>query len=106
MSGGMSKKIAKRLLSFLKPALEAMFSNEARIAEAWSANAHKRLRWAQWCLPPNPEHFQHKIDLYWGWMETRSSFWVERGVYSTLAIEPGASVLELCCGDGFNAFAF
>jgi SAM-dependent methyltransferase len=103
----MTKQLVKRLASiFAKPVLETLFSNEARLAESWSSNAHKRLCWAQWRLPPNPEYFHHKIDLYWQWNATRNSFWVERGVYSTLAIEPGATVLELCCGDGFNAYAF
>jgi cyclopropane fatty-acyl-phospholipid synthase-like methyltransferase len=56
--------------------------------------------------PPQPEFFEHKIDLYWQWGATRNSHWVERGVYSTLAIKEGASVLELCCGSGFNTYFF
>ena len=103
----MTKQFIKRLVSpVVKPVLEMFFSGEARLAEAWSSSAHKRLYWAQWKLPPNPEYFDHKIDLYWQWNATRNSYWVERGVYSTLAIEPGSAVLELCCGDGFNAYAF
>jgi SAM-dependent methyltransferase len=100
------KQLVKRLATMAKPALEALCSGEAKLAEAWSAGAHKRLSFVQWRLSPTPEYFHHKIDLYWQWMATRSSFWVERGVYSTLAMKPGASILELCCGDGFNAYAF
>jgi cyclopropane fatty-acyl-phospholipid synthase-like methyltransferase len=31
---------------------------------------------------------------------------VEQGVFSLLAIKPGSRILELCCGDGFNAHHF
>jgi SAM-dependent methyltransferase len=96
----------KRLASRTKPAFENLFLLESRLAEGWVSGAFRRLFWAQWRLPPNPEFFEHKIDLYHSWLRTRSSFWVERGVYSGLALKPGADVLELCCGDGFNAYAF
>ena len=31
---------------------------------------------------------------------------MERGVFSNFAIRQGAEVLDLCCGDGFNAYYF
>ena len=31
---------------------------------------------------------------------------MERGVFSRLAVKPGATILELCCGDGFNSYFF
>lgn len=103
----MAYAMLKRLIfATVKPVLEFCFSAESRLAETWVAGAYRRLFWAQWHLPPNPEYFDHKIDLYSQWLKTRNSFWVERGVYSMLALNPGATMLELCCGDGFNSYAF
>ena len=59
----------------------------------------------QWELPPQPEHFDHHIDLLFQWLATRNSLWLERGVYGSLALH-GGDVLELACGDGFNARNF
>lgn len=102
---GLLRDIAVRL-SFLKPILEGLVSLEASVAEGWVSGAHKRLYLVQWGMKPKPEFFCHKIDLYRIWKQTRASHWLERGVYSTLAINPGASALELGCGDGFNAYMF
>lgn len=60
----------------------------------------------EWGMQPTPEWFDHFLDQYYLWPTTRAPFWVERGVFSLLAIKPGARVLELCCGDGFNAYHF
>jgi 2-polyprenyl-3-methyl-5-hydroxy-6-metoxy-1,4-benzoquinol methylase len=79
---------------------------ESAIAEAWVSGAYHRLFRARWGLPPNPEYFEHKMDLYWQWKATRNALWVERGVYSMLALRPNAEMLELCCGDGFNSYFF
>ncbi len=61
----------------------------------------------EWGKTPTPEWFDHNIDKFVSW-GTRSGncFWLERGVFSNLAISSGANVLELCCGDGFNAKHF
>jgi cyclopropane fatty-acyl-phospholipid synthase-like methyltransferase len=40
------------------------------------------------------------------WLETRNSLWLERGVFGSLAIKPNSNLLELACGDGFNARNF
>jgi SAM-dependent methyltransferase len=96
----------RRRLAFAKPALETLFSLEARVAEWWVSGAHHRLFLAQWGFLPTPEFFEHKVGLYWMWKAHRSPHWVERGVFSLLALEPGCKVLELCCGDGFNAHFF
>lgn len=60
----------------------------------------------QWSLPPTPEWADHYVDVYWRWRSSGSWFFLERGVFSGLAIEPGARVLELCSGDGFNTRYF
>src|SRR5580658_9273228 len=53
-------------------------------------------------LRPSAEWFDHEIDVQWQWIAKQRSTFLERGVLNTLAMRPGAEVLELCCGDGFN----
>lgn len=89
----------------LKPQLEWMTQKEAMWAARWSSRAHKRLMSVQWTIPPQPEHFDHHIDLNYQWLETRNSLWVERGAFGSLALL-GGDLLELACGDGFNARNF
>lgn len=93
-------------LGFAKPFLELVFSLEARLAEWWVSGAYHRLFLVQWGIFPLPEFFDHKIGLYWMWKAQRNPFWVERGVFSLLAMDQGCRALELCCGDGFNANYF
>lgn len=85
--------------------LEKAISIEASIARRWSASSHKRLMLVQWGMAPRPQHFDHHIDLFYQWLKTRDAMWLERGVFSALAIN-GGKVLELSCGDGFNARNF
>ena len=96
----------RKHLSFAKPFLEKLFSMEASIAERWASAAYHRLFLAQWGIYPLPEFFQHKIGHYWMWQATGMPYGVERGVFSLLAMRQGCKVLELCCGDGFNAHFF
>jgi len=100
-----TRSLAKRLSLFKRP-VEALFASEAALAAAWASNAHWRLHLANRGLPPAPEYYNHKLDLYWQWPATRNSLWLERGVYSMLAVKPNANVLEICCGDGFNSYYF
>lgn len=88
-----------------KRALEALASLECRLSRWWVAAAHRRLMRIQWRLLPQPEHFDHHIDLYYQWLSCGSSFWLERGVFGGVALK-GGDVLELACGDGFNARNF
>ncbi len=89
----------------VKRAAEWMFEREAALAAGWASAAHRRLLMAQWGLPPAPEHFDHRIDLFHQWLKTRNPLWLERGVFSLLALK-GGDVLELSCGDGFNTRNF
>jgi SAM-dependent methyltransferase len=98
--------VLRKRLSFAKPFLEKLFSIEARASEWWAAGAHHRLFLAQWGIFPLPEFFEHKVGLYWRWKATGQCYFVERGVFSLLTMEPSCKVLELCCGDGFNASYF
>ena len=100
------KKILRACLTPFKPVLEAIFRTEAALAARWAAAAHRRLFRVQWALPPQPEHFDHHIDLYYQWPVARNSFWLERGVFGSLALKEGGALLELACGDGFNARYF
>jgi SAM-dependent methyltransferase len=100
------KDLVKRLLTPVKPWLEWLVQREALCAAGWASSAHRRLRSVQWGLPPVPEHFDHHIDLQHQWMRERNPLWVERGVFGGLALKPGGAMLELACGDGFNARNF
>lgn len=73
-----------------------------------AARAHKiqfHLEWRR----ENPEHFDHNIDLYYKWNATRSSYPMERGVWSSFALAQEGKIgktLDLCCGDGFYSYYF
>lgn len=60
----------------------------------------------QWGARPVPAWFDHYLDIHYLWRKSRTPTSVERGILGLLAIQPGARVLELCCGDGFNTFHF
>lgn len=100
------KKIIIKIIMFFKPVFVFLFEIESFVARKWVSSAHKRLFFATWRIPYNPEFFDHHIDLYYQWQKNRSSFWVERGVFSSLALKRGGQLLELACGDGFNAKNF
>jgi SAM-dependent methyltransferase len=102
----MWKTALKRVLAPVKPLLEGAVQFEAACARRWADRAHRRLLAVQWGLAPVPEHFDHHIDLYHQWLSGRNSLWVERGVFGSLALHPGGRLLELACGDGFNARNF
>lgn len=106
--GGISRMNAllKVVATKAKPLLECAVEWEARLAARWAAAAFRRMREVQWRLPPQPEHFDHRIDLYYQWLHSRNSLWLERGVFSSLAVKTGGRVLELACGDGFAARNF
>jgi SAM-dependent methyltransferase len=76
------------------------------VLRAVTAKGHALQHFAEWEVPPPPEWYDHYLDLHWGWPKRGRGLFVERGVYGSLAIESDATVLELCCGDGFNARHF
>jgi len=67
---------------------------------------HHAQYFIEWKAPPNPEWFDHFIGQYYLWKKTGVSLSWERGIFNLLAMKPNAKVLELCCGDGFNAHHF
>ncbi len=105
MSNAQSPEESFPVKGIFKRLAEAIFELESRLARGWASAAHRRLFAAQWSLPPNPEWFDHSIDLYYQWAKTNNSLWLERGAYGSLALK-GGRVLELSCGDGFNAKHF
>ena len=100
------KNFIKKILILLKPILLFLFEIEASISRRWSSSVHKRLYWATWKIPQHPEFFDHHIDLYYQWLKNRSSWWLERGVFGSIAIKKDGNLLELACGDGFNTRNF
>jgi SAM-dependent methyltransferase len=100
------KSTVRKFKSPLAKLLIFLFEFESKIAKKWVAASHKRLFKAQWLWgSETPEWFDHSIDLYYQWPKSGISFWVERGVFSSIALK-GGNVLELCCGDGFNSKYF
>ncbi|MEK7116777.1 MAG: class I SAM-dependent methyltransferase [Patescibacteria group bacterium] len=95
----------EKIKSFVKKFSEILFKYECLLASRWASKAHEHLKWAQWRILPQPEFFDHHIDLYYQWLEKKDPLWTERGVFSGLALK-GNNVLELACGDGFNARNF
>jgi SAM-dependent methyltransferase len=57
-------------------------------------------------LRPSAEWFDHQLDAQWQWPSRGRGAFLERGVLSSMTLRPGGAVLELCCGDGFNARYF
>ncbi|MBS0286815.1 MAG: class I SAM-dependent methyltransferase [Proteobacteria bacterium] len=71
-----------------------------------SALTHKAQLYCQWAVKPNPEWFDHFIDQHYQWSATKNPLGWERGIFSLLAVKQDATILEICCGDGFNAHHF
>jgi SAM-dependent methyltransferase len=70
------------------------------------ARSHQLQYKVEGFLRPSAEWFDHEIDVQWQWVAKQRMMFLERGILNTLAIGPAASILEICCGDGFNAHRF
>ena len=68
--------------------------------------AHNLQMRYEWNTPPQPEWFDHYCNQFYEFRVTQNPLWAERGVFGLLAIKQGADILELCCGDGYNAYHF
>jgi SAM-dependent methyltransferase len=90
------------LYRLLVPALRALNA----LLRAVTAASHRFQYKVEGFLSPSAEWFDHEIDVHWQWPSLGRASFLERGVLGALAIRPGAEVLELCCGDGFNAARF
>ncbi len=78
-----------RRARFSKPILEKVSKLECSISSWWVSNAHRRLFLIQWFIPPTPEHFDHRIDLYYQCLASRNPLWVEGGIFSSTALREG-----------------
>lgn len=101
---GIFRRVANK--ASLKRPLEFFVRTECSIARRWASASHKHLMAVQWDLPPQPEFFDNQINQFFQWENNLSPWWLERGVFSSLAIKNQARVLDLCCGDGFHAKYF
>lgn len=102
----MNRNYILEKLKVIKPLLLQILEFFTKISNFISEQTYKFLYFVQWGIKPTPEFFDHHIDLNYLWKKRRSSFWVERGVFGSLAIKRGGKVLELACGDGFNTRNF
>ena len=95
------KKLTKSILLFI-------CSNATTVARKVCRFLYKWKMFAEWSIIDNPENFDHHIDLYYLWGEYCYPHWLERGIYSIQALKmfEAPIVVELCCGDGFNAKHF
>jgi hypothetical protein len=91
---------------FGKKFLLSVFKGFALFSRKFAAFAHRLQLKYEWGAPPQPEWFDHYVDQFGIFRQTRNPLWVERGTFGLLAIDQGARVLELCCGDGFNSYHF
>lgn len=96
-----------RILSWMKRHTPVVVSARwiNRGVRAFASWTHKMQFFIEWGVD-NPEYFDHFLDQYYQWRKSRISYPWERGVFSSLAIKNGSNVLDLCCGDGFNAYHF
>lgn len=97
-------KILRRL-PLSKEKKEAVLLFQADVARRWISTIYRDLLNVQWSIPPKPVFIDHNIDLYYRWLSTRESVWLESGAFGSLALL-GGDTLELACGDGFNARNF
>lgn len=96
-----------KMLRMYKCITVPMWKRLARISQKLAAVIHHQLMFAEWCVD-NPEFFDHDIDLYYQWGKEGRAYWLERGIYNILALQmfEKPTVVELCCGEGFNTKYF
>ena len=95
------------LLSFLRDNLRLVHIAKlmSKFSRLFASSVHHIQFLLEWSFK-NPEYFDHNIDLYFQWRKNRVAFPMERGVFSSIAIKQNATVLDLCCGDGFYTYYF
>jgi SAM-dependent methyltransferase len=77
------------------------------ITRLLARDAHKLKMQIDWGIPQSPEWMNHYQDYYFQLPDTKVTFFLERGIFARLAFTDRlGTVLELCCGDGFNTKYF
>jgi SAM-dependent methyltransferase len=103
----MKKQLNKLLTGiFGKPAIVRFLKGISLTTRKLASFSHKLQMRYEWNTLPQPEWFDHYCDQFYQFKISQTPFWVERGIFGLLAINQGADILELCCGDGFNAYHF
>lgn len=101
----MNALIKAGLKTFRSPLL-AFFRFFNRQIRKFASFTHKVQFYLEWALKPNPEWFDHNLDLFYQWKQSSNPLCWERGIFNLFVMKPGARVLDICCGDGFNAHHF
>ncbi|WP_165852031.1 class I SAM-dependent methyltransferase [Mucilaginibacter terrenus] len=92
--------------TFGKQNVSNFLQSVSLMSRKFASFCHKTQLNFDWTVSPEPEWFDHYCDQFYNFRLSQNPLWAERGIFGLLAIKPGATVLELCCGDGFNAFHF
>jgi SAM-dependent methyltransferase len=93
-------------LAPVKGPLLALLRQLNAVVRRVGAVTHRLQYLVEWGVPPVPEWYDHRLDIYSEWPRSGNALSLERGVFGNLAMQPGARLLDLCCGDGFNAVNF
>ena len=95
------------LKRFKKKIAISYWKKMSAISRKIASKTHEKLFHAEWDFEP-PENFDHDLDLYWQWGAKGIAHWLERGIYNILALQifDKPKLVELCCGEGFNAKYF
>ncbi len=101
---GLLRKLTTRI--FGKPTISRSLKSIAFASRKLASFAHMVQMKYEWNTPPQPEWFDHYCDQFYQFRISQNPLWVERGTFGLLAIKQDANILELCCGDGFNAYHF
>lgn len=83
-----------------------MLKANALFSRKYATFAHKAQMKYDWGTSPIPEWHDHFCDQYFQFRAYQTPYWMERGIFGNLAMKQGANVMEMCCGDGFNAHHF
>lgn len=78
----------------------------ASLSRKLATRTHQLQYKIEWGDEKTPEWFDHFIDHYYLAEAQKNFIYAERGVFNLLAIKQGATVLDLCCGDGYNSNHF
>lgn len=89
-----------------KKSLSFIVKDINQVLRAVCAKTHFMQFNVDWGLSPEPEWFDHYIDQFYQWHHLKNPLWIERGIFGLLAIKQDSDLLELCCGDGFNAYHY
>ena len=101
------KKILKIIITlFRKVGLLSLMRASNKLLRKFVADTHHLQMIIEWGVSPTPEWFDHFLDQYYYWRVSKNSLWLERGIFSAVGIKQSGRVLEICCGDGFNAYHF